>query len=288
MNATLPFAQAMTSALVEALRADPSLIVLTEGDSPALTAGTAVAPDRVLALPIADRAAVAVATGLAWAGKRVVMEIATTGRLPALAEALVEACRTRPGFPTTVVLRIPSGAQAGFLDASSVDLLVGVEGLNVVVPRDAGRAGALLRGALASPTPTVLLESRALQGESAVIDDGTGSFAGEVVRTGDHAVIITSGIGVHEALVAAEALSSSGIEVSVVDLVCVAPLRPAAWVGSVVHTGRLIVASNDATLGARVVSAVLADAFLYLEAPPVVVPSRAEPIADAVRAALAY
>lgn len=288
MHATLPFAQAMTTALVGAMTADASLIVLTEGDSPASTGGLAVAPDRVFALPVADRAAVAFATGLAWAGKRVVMEIASTGRLPALAEALVEACRARPGWATTVVLRIPSGAQAGVLDASSIDLLAGIDGLNVVVPRDAGQAVALFRAALASPTPTILLESRALQRESAVVDDRMGSFAGEVLRTGDHAVVITAGVGVHESMVAAHSLAGVGIEVSVVDLVCVSPLRPAAWLKQVVDTGRLVVATNDATLGARVVSAVLADAFLYLEAPPTVVTSRAESIADAVRAALAY
>lgn len=288
MNATLPFAQAMVTALVDVMTVDPSVVVLTEGDSLASAAGVQVDASRVIALPVADRAAVAFATGLAWAGKRVVMEIASTGRLPALAEALVEACRTRPGWRTTIVLRIPSGAQAGVLDAASIDLLTGIDGLNVVVPRDAGQAVALFRAALASSTPTILLESRALQRETAHVDERMGSFAGEVVRTGDHAVIITSGVGVHESLVAAHSLAGAGVEVSVVDLVCVAPLRPAAWLKQVVDTGRLVVATNDGALGARVVAAVLADAFLYLEAPPTIVTSRAESIADAVRAALAY
>src|SRR5690606_29885719 len=91
-------------------------------------------PDRVLDLPVADRAALGFAVGLALGGRVPVVELPSTGRLPAVAEVLAEAARTASAgeFRVPLVLRVAYGDEARGLDRPVGDLLP--EGVRALCP----------------------------------------------------------------------------------------------------------------------------------------------------------
>lgn len=263
--------------LSERIRSGSDLLLLREG-SGASDVVAAAWPDRVVDLPMSDRATAAVAVGAAQAGRAVVVEVADAGRLPALAEVLTEACamaRASEGG-LTLVWRAPWRVVPG---PGVLDLLAGVEGLVVAVARDGARAAALLGQLLDGRRPAVLLEA---------VDEARVEGDGPSLRAGAHAVILAPG-AVGPALEAAAVLAGEGIEAEVLDPGVVAPLDPTLG-DHVVRAGRLVVAvpAGEAAFGRRLLQLGLDRAFLYLEAPPVVVTAEAAQIAAAVRAAVAY
>ena len=84
-----------------------------------------------------------------------------------------------------------------------------------------------------------------------VYEDGAKFTPGKgvVIREGKDAVIVASGIMVHEALQAAEALAKEGIEVSVIDPITVKPLDKELIRSYVEKTGLLITAENHNRIG---------------------------------------
>ena len=87
-----------------------------------------------------------------------------------------------------------------------------------------------------------------------VYEEGT-SFEfgkGVVVREGKDLVIVASGIMVHEALQAAEALATEGIEAAVIDPITVKPLDKELICEYAAKTGKLIVAENHNKIGGLV------------------------------------
>ena len=72
---------------------------------------------------------------------------------------------------------------------------------------------------------------------------------GAVLRTGSDAVIVASGIMVHEALQAAEELERAGISAAVIDPVTVKPLDEALIRSWAEKTGALVTAENHNRIG---------------------------------------
>ncbi|MCB9680092.1 MAG: hypothetical protein H6733_01350 [Alphaproteobacteria bacterium] len=290
MNATASFASAVVHAVTQAVDADPRVVVITEGEGPVSTEVGRYHADRLLRMPIADRAHSAVAVGMAWGGRKVIVELAATGRLPALAEVLAEACQGAEGFAATVVVRVPSGGQAGRVDGTVLDLLAGIDGLAVVCPRDPGQVGALLRTALERPRPTVVLEPRDLARDVGPVHGDAARLGVQALRDGGHVTLIAWGSALHAAAAAAEALAGEGIDASVVDLVALAPLDVDGLGACVRSTGRAVVVADvgDHVYARRVTAAVADAAFLSLEAPPAVCEASVDAVVTAARAAVAY
>ncbi|MFT6146693.1 MAG: 2-oxoisovalerate dehydrogenase E1 component beta subunit [Myxococcota bacterium] len=206
------------------------------------------------------------AIGLALSGQVPVIELSSTHRLIAVAEALVHiaSITADTAFSPTLVIRVPYGQQAG----PTVDLPIGsvaLPGVRVVCARSPDAATQLLATALATPGPTVLLEPR----DSLSMLPGLNTGGCDVVRSGSHMTIVAWGAEVSVAAQAADQLSAEGLHAEVIDAVCVAPLDITGLCASVRKTGRLIVLHpNDSQLSNNVVQAVVEGAFLYLEAPP--------------------
>lgn len=255
-----------SSALLRRISAGHDVIVVREGAglSDALAAAH---PARVVDLPMADRAAVAVATGFAMAGREVVVEVADASRLPALIEALREAVASR----ASLVLRAPYGV---FGTSGVLDLLAGVDGLSVracAMPA----AGAALDALLDAGAPAVLLES-----VSAEVG---------VLREGAHVLIVAAASEAGPAMAAAAALQGEGIEATVLALGGLWPI-PAEVSARLRSVGRLVVVTppGEAAWGRRVAAVGLDAAFLYLEAPLSVVEGRAGDIQQAARSAAQF
>jgi pyruvate/2-oxoglutarate/acetoin dehydrogenase E1 component len=281
MSAALPFDQALQAAVAAALAADPARMVVTED---ALAPWPAV---QRLLVPVSDRAALGVALGCCLAGRPTIVEVVGSGRVPALAELLAEAGAIAEAgeFPVPLLVRVPWGAEAVGLDQPAGRWLLDVPGVAVVAASSGAHAVALFEEWLAKPSPTVLLEPRALGRERAAHHTST---APTVVREGSHVVLAAYGAHVGVALAAAASLAAEGVEATVLDLVRVAPFPAEALSARVRAVGRLVFVGDDPVLARRAREAATDGAFEYLESPPAVSAAALEPVRAAVHAALAW
>lgn len=278
-------ATAIRDTLSTAMDADPAVMLL--GDAVGRAGGIAgtshgllarFGAERVLDCPTADQGTLSLALGLALGGRKPVVELSDATGLAHGLQVLAEAgAAARGEFACPLVVRVPVGGQAGRLDAPAAALLAPLDGITVAMASDADQAASLLRAALASRAPTVLLEDRALYGERGA--HGAASATARVVREGTTATVATWGAGV------SAALQVDGVEV--LDLVQLSPLDVDALGASVRRTGRLI-AAGEPHLAALVLQHGLSAAFEYLESPLATCQATPDAIAAAVQQALAW
>jgi pyruvate dehydrogenase E1 component beta subunit len=255
--------EAIRTTLEEALSANTDLVIIREtyegigGSSLGLEQRFG---EQVHTLPIADRAAVGTAIGMAIAGKTVIVELSSTGRLTAVAEALTEAASIHHNseFRLGLILRVPYGGQAGsHVDRAVGDLLAAIPGLQVVCPATIHNASGLLKSAIAAHKPIVILEPRELYHRRGAVNPEKMTLDASIVcRPGHHVTIATWGSAVKLSLDSAEQLSRQGLEVEVIDLVSLSPVDRDCLTSSLQRTGRR-----------RILQVGLDEAFLYLESP---------------------
>ena len=93
-----------------------------------------------------------------------------------------------------------------------------------------------------------------------------------VLREGEHVTIVASLAMVGRSLAAAELLKGEGIEAEVLDIQVLRPLDVSPIAESVRKTNNLVVVEEQARTGgwsSNVVADVVAEAFDYLDSPPV-------------------
>jgi len=248
-------------------------------------------PKRVLELTVADRSTLAMAVGMAMGGRNVIVEISSTGRLPAVFEVLADAAAIarRSDFRLNLVVRVPYGQDAEGLDAPIGQTIHRIPGLEVLCPADARQAAGLLRYAIQSGKPTVLLEPRALYGASAERSPAAVHPTARHLRSGSHVTLAAWGTGVPAALDASDSLAASGIEADVIDLVTLTPEDSSLLSESVMRTGRLVVVHpEDSVLADAIRQIALDSAFLYLESPLANAHDTPENVVRVARASVSY
>ena len=287
---------AITATLADEMRADPRVLVLgedvAEGGPWGATAGLAeeFGPERVRNTPISEAAIAGIAIGAAQSGLRPVVEIMfvdfVTLALDQLVNQAAKAHFMSGGQLTVpIVLRTQGGAgqRGGAQHSQSLEAwLTHVPGLKVVMPATAADAAGLLRAAIADPNPVVYVENKTLyfrreDAEPADVPIGRA----KIVRPGRHVTVVALSRLVHEALAAADALASEGIEVEVVDPRTLVPLDLETIVESLSRTHRLVVAHEAVVhggFGAEIAAQVQAAAFDELDAPIVRVGAPFAPI----------
>jgi len=248
---------------------------------------------RVIDLPVADRAAVGLAVGLALGGTTAVVEVSTTGRLTAVLEVLAEAAAVAAAgaFRVPLVVRVPTGTEAGDrVDRPAGDLLATLPGLSVACGATPEMAAGLLEGALQTDRPVVLLEPRALYHEQGEVPGGPVPLdRARVVREGAHVTLVGWGTSVHAARRAAEELQREDLSAQVIDLVSLNPVDAETLGEAVRRTGRLVaVRPDDDALAERLLGVALKGAFLYLESPPATVRQEHEAVLRAARESVFY
>jgi pyruvate/2-oxoglutarate/acetoin dehydrogenase E1 component len=179
------------------------------------------------------------------------------------------------------VVRAPAGAtwaSAGPFHSQSPEAwFAHTPGLKVVIPANPYDAKGLLKSAIRDPNPVIFLEQKNLYRRlKADVPDGDWTVPlGEaaIPRAGSDASVIAWGSMVHEALLAAENLSTEdGISVEVIDLRSIVPWDREKVLASVRRTGRAMVvaeAHHTASFGAEVAATIAEDAFADLDAPVV-------------------
>ncbi|MBA4340408.1 pyruvate dehydrogenase complex E1 component subunit beta [Hyphomonas sp.] len=248
---------------------------------------------RVIDTPITEHGFAGLGVGAAFAGLRPVVEFMTFNfAMQAIDHIINSAAKTlymsggQMGCP--IVFRGPNGAASRVGAQHSHDYsawYAQVPGLKVIAPYSAADAKGLLKAAIRDPNPVVFLEHELLYGQSFPVPDmddfvlPIGKAA--VKREGTDVTLVAHSRMVGFALQAAERLAAEGISAEVIDLRTLRPLDTDTVVESVKKTSRLVCCEEGWRyfgVGAEIAATVVAEAFDYLDAPPIRVHQKDVPL----------
>ena len=281
------YAAALVDALHDGLRTDPrvSIIggyVLGLGPQRTLTGRLKQDfPERVFDPPTSEAGNAAVGAGAAMAGMRPFVDLGT-GSFSFLAwsqitnEAAVAHYMSNGRLTAPVTYHLLHGVRGGGAAQHSQSphaMLWNAPGLEIVAPSTAADVYGLIRTALASPNPTVVVSHAKLLGIETAVPEKKSAIpfgVADIKRRGRDATLVATSLMVHYCLAAAEALAKDGIEVEVIDPRTLVPLDEKTILDSVSRTGRLVVVDECPLRGgiASEISATVAErGFRHLKAP---------------------
>lgn len=284
----MTMAQAINTALRDAMTADDSVVVFGEDVGPLggvfrVTDGLTrdFGEARCFDTPLAESGIVGMAVGMAINGMRPVVEMQFDAfAYPAFEQITSHvaklANRTRGRMRVPMVIRIPYAGGIGGVEHhcdSSEAYYVHTPGLTVVAPATNADAYGLLRAAIESPDPVVFLEPKKhyFAKEEVDVEAGVPPIGRAVVRRqGRDATLIAYGPSVPVALSAAEQAAAEGRDLGVVDLRSIVPFDDDTVCAEVRRTGRAVVvaeAPGFASVASEIAARVSERCFHHLEAP---------------------
>lgn len=283
----MKYFQAANSALSDAMRADPYVVIFGEdvadaGGSFKVTRGLleAFGPKRVRDTPISESTIASMAVGAAMSGLKPVVEIMFMDFVTLAMDALVnQAAKARFMFGgrshVPMVLRTPHGGglNAGPQHSQCLEAwLAHIPGLKVVCPSTPADVYGLMRAAIDDPDPVIFIEHKALYGTKGPVDTSQPVPIGKarIARQGSDVTVITYGSTVQMSLAAADALGKEGVSVEIVDLRSVQPWDRETVYESIARTHRAVVvheAVQSFGVGAEVAACIGEDVFDELDAP---------------------
>lgn len=302
------FAQAMVDGLSYALASDPRVLVIGRGmtgHGPEMEAEKALHEkyaDRIDDPPTSEGVVASVAIGAAMAGNPLFVHFGTAVfAFEACNQILNEAGNAR--FMSNNQVKVPAvfhmyhgirGGGGAQHSQSPIAMYANVPGLQVVLPSSPADVQGLLRTALKSDDPTVMLNHTKLLGVKGEVPDGDFAIPfgkADVKRRGKDVTVVATSLTVQTALKAAELLAKDGIDAEIVDPRTVVPLDANTICESVRKTGRLVVVDEGVqtcSVASEVAACVAEQAFSALKAPivrvarPHVPVSYAPPLEDYV------
>lgn len=283
----LTYIQAVREALQWGLATYPEALVF--GEDVALPGGPYGASrglheefgERVFDTPISESAMLGAGVGAAMRGMRPIIEIMFSDFfLVALDQLVNQAANvrytSRGRYTCPLTVRSQQAATAGSCRQHTHSLetfFTHVPGLRVGLPSTAQDAYEMLRVAIATDDPVIILESRALYPErqEVMLAGPLQQLGGaSTLLAGDDLTILTWSRMVSEALAAADELADGGVHAEVIDLRWLCPLDIDTVFGSIKRTGRVLIA-HEATLtsgfGAELAARIASEAFWDLDAP---------------------
>jgi len=214
--------------------------------------------ERVIDTPISELAMSGAAYGAALCGLRPVLEIMFGDFLPLAMDSILNQATKfhfldgEGGVPMVVRCVVGAGGRFGAIHSQTpIPWLHGVTGIKLVAPSTPADAKGLLRAAIQDENPVLFFEHKRLYSVKGPPGDDEPLPLGQaaVVREGDDLTIASAMKGVHDALEAAERLSTQGVEAEVIDLRTIRPLDFATVLGSVAKTNRLAVVEEGPLTG---------------------------------------
>jgi acetoin:2,6-dichlorophenolindophenol oxidoreductase subunit beta len=281
------YAEAIVDALRTSLREDPSVslvgsYVLGLGPKRVLMDEIrAEFPDRVYDPPTSEAAVVCLGAGAAMAGARPFVDLGTASFAyvawsPLVNEAAVAHFMSGGQIRVPVVYHMLHGLRGGGAaqhSGSPQAMLWNAPGLEIALPASPYDVKGLIRSAIKSDNPAVLVNhSRLMNLEGELPDeDYTIPFGqADIKRAGRDVTIVATSFLVHAALAAAERLANEGVESEVVDPRTLVPLDRATILDSVRRTGRLVVVDEthlSCGVASEISAIVAEDGFDSLRAP---------------------
>lgn len=261
------YREAIRQALIDAMEADPSVILIGEevglyGGAYGVTKGLIdlFGANRVIDAPISEPAIVGAAVGAAMTGLRPVAELMYVDFIGMTMDQLAnQAAKSRYmfggqiGVPMVLRTQGGTGRSAAAQHSQSLEAWVyHTPGLRLVMPATVNDAYHLLRQSLTQPDPVVFIEHKGLYTMKGALDVATpdGDWGQPVVRRqGGDLVILTYSRMLHEALAAPDRLAAAGVEATVIDLRCLNPLDEGPLMDAVKRTGRAMVVTEAVVTG---------------------------------------
>lgn len=252
------YAAALVDALHEGMLADPRVSIIggyVLGLGPQRTLTDRLKrdfPDRVFDPPTSEAGNAAVGVGAAMAGMRPFVDLGT-GSFSYLAwsqitnEAAVAHYMTNGRLTVPVTFHLLHGVRGGGAAQHSQSphaMLWNAPGLEIAAPSTAADVYGLVRTALASPNPTLVVSHAKLLGIETEVPEQKSPIPfgrADIKRRGRDVTVVATSLMVHYCLAAAEALATEGIDVEVVDPRTLVPLDEKTILDSVSRTGRLVV-----------------------------------------------
>jgi pyruvate dehydrogenase E1 component beta subunit len=282
----LRYLQAMTKAIGDEMRRDPSVIVLGEDVEQAARGvmrglHAEFGQDRVKDTPISEAGFVGFATGAAMVGKRPVVEFQiNTMPFQAFDQLVNQAAKMhlmtggQVSVPVTYVIPA-SGAAMGNAGQHSdhVYPYLAHAGIKTVIPAAADDAYGLLTSAIRDDDPVAFFAPAMIQGRRADVPDQPFVVPlgeGRTWREGSACTVVAVGHLVGLAVTAADELATEGIDVEVWDPRSVLPFDYAGLFRSVRKTGRLVVfddSNRSSGFAAEVAATAAEELFDSLRAP---------------------
>jgi 2-oxoisovalerate dehydrogenase E1 component beta subunit len=284
------YIDAITSALGEEMRRDPSVFII--GEDVGVMGGVFKAtkglhdefgPDRVIDSPLAEGIIVSSSIGAALAGMRPVPEIQFADFItPAMDAITQQAAKLRyrsAGTQTCpLTLRVCYGGGVGgglYHSQTNTTWFAHEPGLVVLAPGTVYDAKGMLKAAIRDDNPVIYFEHkklyRSIKEEIPDEEYVADPYKAAVRRPGKHLTAISYGYTLQLTLQAAEKLKQEkDVDVEVVDLRVLNPLDKDTFLESVARTNRCVIVHEDhRTLGIGAeISAILAEeAFDCLDAP---------------------
>jgi pyruvate dehydrogenase E1 component beta subunit len=238
-------------------------------------------PDRCYFPPCSEASFAALAAGAAMCGNRMLAHLGlapfTYPAFSSIANEIAGARISSGGrLKVPVTLHISHGLIHGGgaqHSESPLNTYWNVPGIEIVAPSGAYEVKGLLRTALKSDNPTMVVTHAFIYGlEDDVPDEDYEIPFGEanVKREGGDVTVVGCSMMVPVALQAAEQLAGEGIEAEVIDLRTIRPLDTATIVDSVKRTNRLVSVEEGwpfAGIGAELGAVMMEQAFDWLDAP---------------------
>jgi acetoin:2,6-dichlorophenolindophenol oxidoreductase subunit beta len=237
--------------------------------------------DRVRDTPISEEGMANLAVGAAINGLRPILEIMFMDFIALTMDALAnQAAKTRylSGGHIAVPLVVRTLAGAGFRigahHGQSLEAwFAHMPGLKVIQPSTPADAKGLLKSAIRDNDPVIFVETKALlgiKGPKPVVGELIPIGRADVKRVGSAATAVATGRMVPVTLEAADALSSEGIELEVIDPRTLLPLDIDTILDSVAKTGHVIIvheATKQFGIGAEIAAVIAEHNLFELDAP---------------------
>lgn len=255
---TISYAQAIVDALHSSMAEDPRVTLIGSyvlGVGPKRVLMDQIRadfPERIIDPPTSEAAVISIGIGAAMAGARPFVDIGTAsfvyvGWSPLVNEAPLIHYMTGGQIRVPMVVHMLHGIRGGGAaqhSGSPQAMLWNVPGLEIVTASTPHDIKGLLRTAIRSDNPTVVLDHAkllAVEGPVPRTDYEIPFGLADIKRAGRDVTLVASSWMVHVGLAAAERLASEGIEVEIVDPRTLVPLDHATLLASVARTGRLVV-----------------------------------------------
>ena len=299
MTAEKTYREVLIAAKRDALRADPSVVVLGEdigayGGTFGVTQGLfeEFGPDRIIDTPISESGFTGAAVGAALTGLRPIVELKFIDfTLVAMDQLVNQAAKVHFMMggqgKVPIVFMVAIGVTRGAAAQHSQSLhawFVHAPGLKVVMPSTPHDAKGLLASAIKDDGPVMFIAHKLLFGRRGPVPEEAFSIPfGEAAirRRGKDVTVVATSYMVEHALKVAEELAADGVEAEVIDPRTIVPLDSGPILESVRNTGRLVVADEGhlpCGVGAEVAALVQKEAFDYLDAPIERVGTPASPV----------
>ena len=234
-SSVITYRQALTEAMRQEMRDDPTVIVLGEdvgrhGGARGATRGlfAEFGAERVIDTPISEMAIAGAACGAALSGLRPVAENYIGDIIMFMADILVTSASklhfaTGGELSAPMVIRGADGSRpdGGPHQDTLAVWFAHIPGLKVVVPATPADAKGLLASAIRDDNPVIVFEPLQLYDTEGEVPDGKHHVPigkAEVRAEGTDLTVVGAGVGVHLGLKAREDWGRKGVSIEVVDL----------------------------------------------------------------------